>query len=521
MADQKPIQAPQRFKSLGLMGFFAITASMVMAIYEYPTFATSGFSLVFFLIVAGFLWFIPVALCAAEMATVEGWEDGGVYGWVSNTLGERWGFAAISFTYLQIAIGFVPMIYFVIGALSYVLGWPELNSDPAIKTIACIIIIWVLAFTQFGGTKYTAKIAKFGFFVGIAFVALLLIGLGVAYLAGGNTMQITMDASTLIPDFTKISTLVVFVAFILSYMGAEASATHVNEMKNPGRDYPLAMFLLVTVAIVLSSLGGLTVAWVVPAKDLSLNAGIVQTFQLLVDTYGKGLDIVVRGIAVLIIFGALAEIASWIVGPSRGMYVTAKDGILPRFMSKVNKHEVPVPLVIFQLSITTIALIVFSFGGGGNMSFLVAMGATVVVYLGTYFLLFIGYLNLVFKHPEKKRAFRIPGGKVFPAIVAICGLVVSLMAFIISFFPPSGLTAAENKLYVMLLVVVYFVMLVIPFIVYALHDKTNKPHAQIIPVTTQNAHPGHFFIHPKGRSPYHLVPTDESTLKQDQAQPKK
>lgn len=32
---------------LTLLGFFAITASMVMAVYEYPTFATSGFSLVF------------------------------------------------------------------------------------------------------------------------------------------------------------------------------------------------------------------------------------------------------------------------------------------------------------------------------------------------------------------------------------------------------------------------------------------------------------------------------------------
>ncbi len=101
-------------KQLTLLGFFAITASMVMAVYEYPTFATSGFSLVFFLLLGGLLWFILVALCAAEMATVEGWEEGGVFAWVSNTLGERWGFAAISFGYLQIAIGFIPMLYFVL-----------------------------------------------------------------------------------------------------------------------------------------------------------------------------------------------------------------------------------------------------------------------------------------------------------------------------------------------------------------------------------------------------------------------
>lgn len=33
---------------IGFFGFFAITASMVMTVYEYPSFATSGFQLVFF-----------------------------------------------------------------------------------------------------------------------------------------------------------------------------------------------------------------------------------------------------------------------------------------------------------------------------------------------------------------------------------------------------------------------------------------------------------------------------------------
>lgn len=115
MATSQIIAAP---KQLTLLGFFAITASMVMAVYEYPTFATSGFSLTFFLILGGLLWFIPVGLCAAEMATVEGWQEGGVFTWVSKTLGEKWGFAAISFGYLQIAIGFIPMLYFVLNSCS-------------------------------------------------------------------------------------------------------------------------------------------------------------------------------------------------------------------------------------------------------------------------------------------------------------------------------------------------------------------------------------------------------------------
>ncbi|VFS54551.1 Extreme acid sensitivity protein [Moellerella wisconsensis] len=254
MANIKSSSVP---KQLSLLGFFAITASMVMAVYEYPTFATSGFSLVFFLFLGGLLWFIPVGLCAAEMATVEGWEEGGVFTWVSNTLGEKWGFAAISFGYLQIAIGFIPMLYFVLGALSYILNWPALNQDPITKTIAGLVILWVLAITQFSGTKYTARIAKIGFFAGILLPAIILVILAINYLFSGAPLAIEMNASTFFPDFTQIGTLVVFVAFILSYMGVEASATHVNEMKNPGRDYPLAMLMLMIAAICLSSIGGL------------------------------------------------------------------------------------------------------------------------------------------------------------------------------------------------------------------------------------------------------------------------
>ncbi|MDV5106753.1 hypothetical protein R2R32_12345 [Clostridium perfringens] len=61
-----PSKSSANAKTLTLFGFFAMTRSMVMTVYEYPTFATSGFHLVFFLIVGGLLWFLPVALCASR-----------------------------------------------------------------------------------------------------------------------------------------------------------------------------------------------------------------------------------------------------------------------------------------------------------------------------------------------------------------------------------------------------------------------------------------------------------------------
>lgn len=147
-------------KKLSLFGFFALTASMVLTVYEYPTFATSQLHLVFFLLLGGILWFLPVALCAAEMATVEGWKDGGIFSWVSQTLGERFGFAAIFFQWFQITVGFITMIYFILGALSYVINFPELNTDPFIKFIGVLVIFWVRLFHSWAGPIVPLKLLK-------------------------------------------------------------------------------------------------------------------------------------------------------------------------------------------------------------------------------------------------------------------------------------------------------------------------------------------------------------------------
>lgn len=507
-------------KQLTMLGFFAITASMVMAVYEYPTFATSGFSLVFFLLLGGILWFIPLGLCSAEMATVEGWQNGGVFGWVSKTLGERWGFAAISFGYLQIAVGFVTMLYFVLGALSYILKWPALNEDPITKTIGGLVILWVLAFTQFGGTKYTARIAKVGFFAGILLPAIILVGLAISYLSTGTSLQIEMSFKTFVPDFSKIGTLVVFVAFILSYMGAEASATHVNEMKNPGRDYPMAIILLMTAAICLSSIGGLSVAAVIPHNEINLSAGVVQTFEVLISQFGPGYEWAVRIVAGLLCLGVLAEIASWIVGPSRGLYVTAQLGILPKIFAKVNKQGVPVALVVAQLIISTIALVVLTnTGGGNNMSFLIALTLTVVIYLSSYFLLFLGYIQLACKQQDKKRAFKIPGPVWFKVLVAFIGFIMSVLAFAVSFYPPSSLPAGSDpETYILLLVISYLIVLSIPFIIYACHSKKGKTtNVTLVPIQAHTMEKGHLFIHPRARSLHHFIVGEERPIDSDES----
>lgn len=464
-------------KSLTLFGFFAMTASMVMAVYEYPTFATSKLHLVFYLLLGGFLWFIPVALCAAEMATVDGWEKGGVFTWTGKNLGKKYGFANLFFEFFEITVGFVTMIYFILGALSYVFDWPALNSNPMIKFIGVLVIFWILALSQFGGTKYTAKIAKIGFIVGILLPAAILIILALVYIIQGNPIYIS-SKDTFVPDFTKVNTLVVFVSFILSYMGVEASATHANEMDNPKKEYPLAMLLLVIVAIVVSTLGGLAIAAVIPQDQINLSAGVVQTFAVLLGHFTANNTILVKIIALLLAFGVITEVSSWVVGPTRGMIIAAEEGAIPKSWAKTNEHDVPVYLVIAQGIIVSIWDAVLTFGAGGsNLSFLAAMSLTVVIYLSGYILFFVGYIKAILGE-GLNGAYQMPGGKPVKIIVAIIGLATSIFAFFISFVPPTSIAgnAVQSHEYMWMLIISYVISLILPFAIYDLCQKYMHSH---------------------------------------------
>lgn len=474
---------PSFVRTLGFFGFFAITASMVMTVYEYPSFASSGFQLVFFLIIGGILWFLPVALCAAEMATVKGWESGGIFAWVGNTLGRRWGFAALFFQWFQITVGFVTMSFFILAAFAYVFKWDALYNNPLVMFFGVAAIVWVLTFTQLGGTKYTARISKVGFVGGIIVpVLVLLVGL-IAYFITGGTSQITMDAATFVPDFSKVDTLVIFASFILAYMGVEASASHVNELKNPNRNYPLAMIVLAILTIGLDALGGLAVATTLPASvlDGNLSFGVIEAFAAIYTThFGAGLSWIVFVVALLLALGVLAEISAWIVGPSRALLDTAHEGIIPPSFKKTNKNGVSVQTVIIQAVLVTMwdavlcGSIALSGGSSSSVGYLTAIGLTVVIYLVGYVLFFLGYFVLIFKKRNLARSFELPGGTVFKAIVAGVGLLMTVATLVISFFPSSELDAQSNMVYQATLIIAFAISMAIPFVIYASQHRWNE-----------------------------------------------
>lgn len=464
----------QNTKKLSLFSFFAMTASLFITVYEYPTFAESGKTLIFFLLVCGLFWFLPVALCAAEIGTVEAFDGGGIFGWVGHTLGEKFGFAAIFFQWFQITVGFVTMSYFIIGALAYALKLPEMNDNKVIKFFVVIIIFWLLTFLQFKGTKTTSQIAKAGFVIGIIIPVSMLLIFTIKNIASGHAITQSFTDKSFFPNRETFSSLV---TFILAYVGVEASASHIKSLDNPQKNYPLMMIYLVITGIVLSTIGGTTVSMVVPAKHLSLNSGVIQAFETLILKGNPNLSWLVEILAIMLAFGVLAQVSSWIVSPTEGLRYVADQGLLPESCKKINKNGVPTTLLVIQGVIVTIWAAVLTFGGGGNaVSFLTAISLTVVIYLCGYLLFFIGYFVLIFKQSNQslKRAYEVPGGKKVKALLAGVGTIMSILALISSFIAPSELKGKDATTYLVTLAFSSLVTILLPFVFYKFYGKKHS-----------------------------------------------
>ena len=170
-------------------------------------------------------------------------------------------------------------------------------------------------------------------------------------------------------------------------------------------------------------------------------------------------------ICVLMAFGVLGSVISWIAGPSRGLLWTAKDGLLPPALAKVNKKGIQQNILIIQgLIVTLLASIYFIIPNVGVAFFL--LGAlTIGLYLIMYMFMYAAGIKLRYTQPDLVRSFKVPGGIAGMWAFAGIGFLAVLFAFIVSFFPPSQLPVGSPLEYVGLVLGGTVLFTILPFLI--------------------------------------------------------
>src|SRR6516164_9850103 len=321
--------------SLSWVALAMLTVGSVGYLGSAPALAVFGLASVFLYVVPAFVFLLPVSLVAAELAS--GWE-GGVYNWVREGISAPMGLLAVWCEFAQTIFYYPALLAYVAGTLAYVID-PGLASNGVYNAIVIIVLFWGGVLVVSRGQALVARLGSGGTLLGTLIPAAILVALGIAYLVQPNRSAAPMTASHLLPAWTGLASIVLVVNSFFTYAGVEVNAVHVNELRNPGRDYPKSIFLAMILVLAVFIFPTLVIAWVIPAHLISFTTGLMQAFTSLL-TYFH-LSFAVPLIAIALAVGALAGMLAWLDGPSEGLLrIGREQGFLPPYFQKVDRHGI-------------------------------------------------------------------------------------------------------------------------------------------------------------------------------------
>ena len=405
-----------------------MTTSSVASLRAAPTMAVYGLACVFLYIVPAIVFLLPTSLVSAELAS--GYE-GGIYKWVSQGISKPMGFLAIWCQFAMTIFYYPSLLGFVASTLAYVIN-PELASSGVWTALVIVVVYWTGVWVSSRGTSGVAGLASMGLIIGTLIPGAVLVILGAIFLGQGNTSAAPMDASHLLPAWAGLSSLVLIVNNFLSYSGMEMNAVHVSSLKNPGKEFPKAMFLAMGLVLMIFILPALAISWVVPADELSLTAGVMQAFDAVFAQFGTQWLTPIFGI--MLVAASLGGMLTWLAGPSKGLLlISREEGFLPPYLQKLNKNGVQQNILVTQGLLTTVIALGYALIPDVSSAYWIFSVITTQVYLIMYLLMFVAAVRLRRNDPDHPRGYRAP------MLVGLCGtgLAASLAALLIGFIPPS------------------------------------------------------------------------------------
>lgn len=462
-------------KNISTIGMSIMIISTVMSLRGLASQASYGYTSIFWYAFSAILFLIPFSLVSAELAAnIKG--EGGVFRWVSEAFGPRWGWAAIFYVWIAMQIWFPSVLMFGAVSLAYAIPGidPTILASNRYYTLGIVLLIfWLGTLNCFRGIDNATLLSRITTVIGTIIPGLLLITMGIIYISTGGVNCIPIDRP-FFPDFTQYGTIVLAASIFLFFGGIEMQAVHINSLRKPQRDYPRAILIAVIIILLVFIAGTLSIAIVMPKGDFNILQSLLQAYQTLGCYIGLGW--IGKLIAFMIILGVIGQVSVIIAGPSTGILNVGKEGYLPPFCQKLNSRGVHVNILLIQAALVSVLSLVLTIFPSVQSAYQVMSQMATIIYISLSLLVYIAYLHLRNQknYIQNKTGFRIYGGKYGAYIVASIGIIAALGAIIISFFPPEQIAVGNNKIYVGTLIIGAAILFSLPFIIFSFRKPSWK-----------------------------------------------
>lgn len=430
MAHNKDNNLP---KTLGTRDLTLFTVSAILLLETLGSAATMGPSSIFLWVFFGIVFMTPVALMTAEVGTAIPTE-GGIYVWMRRAFGNRWAARVVWCYWVNTAI-WLPSMFIMLNTIVARLFNIELTISQQI-TIG-ITLCWLTVLLDVIGLKIGKWIPNVGAVTKMVLFAVLIIG-GVQYGTNhGFANEFTFGNLT--PSWDEGLKYLPMVMF--GMLGFELVSGAGGEIHNPQRNIPRAILISAACVLGLYILATVGILAVLPANEVDIVEGLIDTLVLFFAGVPGG-DVIVLALGIGAAFTFFSNAATWTMGSNRTAGQAGKEGELPSVFGWTHpKHGGPVGAAVVMGVVCSTALLLYGQVAENSADlFWSLLAFSAVIFMLPYIGLAFTFLKLRRVEEDLKRPFRIPGGRPVAYLLASAATFVLILAlFLFSYVPGEGL----------------------------------------------------------------------------------
>lgn len=419
-------------KTLKLRDMVLFTVSAILLADTLAAAASVGASSVSWWLILGVLFFVPFAMICAEMGCAYP-EQGGIYAWIRDAFGGRWASRATWCYWVNTAV-WIPAIYILFAGVYAQMFAPDLSM--AWQIGMGIVLTWIAVAMNVVTLDLGKWVPNIGAIIKVAIFVAIIVGAGFHILDSGMANPLTFD--TMKPDWSSSAQYIP--AIIYGMLGFELVSAGSDEMKDPARDVPRAIFISGTIIIALYILGTIAVLAAIPAGEINLVEGLIDTLDLFFGGSALG-SALVLGLGIGALFTFFSNGVTWAMGCNRAAAEAAQEGELPRVLGIEDaKRGTPIGAAVLMGLVSTLCLVLYGFMSGSNEDLFWSLFAfSAVIFLLPYQGMMLAFLKMRRVDADHPRPYRVPGGSGAARLAAgLCMVVLAISIFLFLYTPDAG-----------------------------------------------------------------------------------
>lgn len=445
-----------------LGSLFTLTLLMVSAIdsiRNLPSTALFGTQIIFFCIVAAIIFLAPIAWLSAQLGLYYP-ENGGIYAWLKLAFPKPVAIVGIWLQWINTIIWYPTILSFIAGTIAYSIN-PSLINHRFFLFFVISGVFWLMTIINLFGVRFSAFLAAFSAIIGVFFPMAIIIICAIYAKFTDHTNAIALNLHHWIPRHYHDIHWSSITAIIASYLGIELASVHSRDINQAKVLFPRALFIAVIIIVGTMIMGSLSIASVIPANELSLIEGVMQSYHYFFEHFH--LLNFIPYLSFCLVIGSMGNMINWIISPSKGLVQASEDGLLPSFLSSKNRFNVAPNALIIQAICVTLISFLFTCIPSINGVYWFLTDLSTELYLLMYLLFIFAAWRLLCK----KNDFFV---NIF---MLILGLLGCLIALTVGFIPPEAITFSAHINYGIIFLISLIVM-ILPGLYAAYHASTRK-----------------------------------------------